>query len=146
MTARTATLEAPVAGITPPKAARTFHRIMLLLGAYTALSVLTLAAIVILRRHAGIVNSAVWTRAIIVVVSALVTLRLAAGAARGSRRAFLRVRIISAVVVVAIAVIVALPGTFPLWMKIEQSVCGLLLIGVVALVNGRELRSLFAAR
>ena len=31
-------------------------------------------------------------------------------------------------------------------MKIEQSICGVLLIGVAALVNGRRLRSAFAAR
>jgi hypothetical protein len=46
---------------------------------------------------------------------------------------------------VAIAVIVALPGLIPLWMKVEQSVCGLLLLGVVVTVNGRHVRSLFAA-
>ena len=48
--------------------------------------------------------------------------------------------------VVAIAVIIALPGTFPLWMKIEQGVCGLILIGVAVIVNGRHMRSLFAAK
>ena len=46
----------------------------------------------------------------------------------------------------AIAVIIAVPGSFPLWMKIEQGVCGLLLLGVVAIVNGRQLRAGFAAR
>lgn len=54
-------------------------------------------------------------------------------------------RIVSGVMVGAIAVIIALPGSFPLWLKLEQGVCGLLLLGVVALVNGRRLRSLFAA-
>ena len=48
--------------------------------------------------------------------------------------------------VAAIAVIIALPGTFPLWMKIVQGVCGLILLGVVVIVNGRRLRSLFAAK
>ena len=48
--------------------------------------------------------------------------------------------------VVAIAVIIALPGTFPLRMKIEQGVCGLILIGVLAIVNGRHIRLLFAAK
>ncbi len=43
-------------------------------------------------------------------------------------------------------VIIALPGTFPLWMKIEQGVCGLLLIGVAVLVNGKHLRSSFGAK
>ena len=46
----------------------------------------------------------------------------------------------------AIAVIIALPGTFPLWMKAEQGACGLLLTGVVAIVNGKHARSLFAAK
>ena len=48
--------------------------------------------------------------------------------------------------VVAIAVIIVLPGTFPLWMKIEQGACGLLLAGVVVIVNGGHMRSLFAAK
>ncbi|MEU8682362.1 hypothetical protein [Streptomyces sp. NPDC048611] len=37
-----------------------------------------------------------------------------------------------------------LPGTFPLWLKIEQGVCGALLTGVTAIGNGRQLRSAFA--
>jgi len=44
---------------------------------------------------------------------------------------------------VAIVVIIALPGTFPLWMKFEQGVCGLLLLGVALIVNGKHLRSVF---
>jgi hypothetical protein len=111
---------------------------------YLTISALTLIGIVLLRNHPEIVNSAVWIRGTIVVASALLTLSFTARAARGSRRAFLRLRIVSAVMVVAIATIIALPGTFPVWMKIEQGVCGLLLLGVVALVNGRHLRSLFA--
>jgi hypothetical protein len=39
----------------------------------------------------------------------------------------------------------AIPGDFPLWMKLEQGVCGLLLLGVVATVNGKHLRSVFAS-
>lgn len=107
---------------------------------------LTLVVIVVLRNHAAVVNSAVWTHGIIVAVSALLLFTFTARAAGGSRRAYLRLRIASAVMVVAIAVIIALPGTFPLWTKIEQGVCGLLLIGVVAIVNGRHPRSLFAAK
>ncbi len=48
--------------------------------------------------------------------------------------------------VAAIVVIVAPPGTFPPWLKLEQAACGLLLIGVVVLVNGRRLRSSFPSR
>jgi hypothetical protein len=117
-----------------------------LVGAYAGVSVLTLAAIVLLRNHPGLVNSAVWIRGTIVVASSLLSLSFAVRAARGSARALLRLRIVSAVMVAAIAAIIALPGTFPVWMKIDQGVCGALLIGVVALVNGRRVRAQFAGR
>ena len=67
-------------------------------------------------------------------------------ASTGASRPYLRLRIISIVMPAVMVVIIALPGTFPLWMKIEQGVCGLLLIGVAVRVNGKHLRSSFAAK
>jgi len=124
-----------------PKA---FSLVKALLVGYLAVSVLTLAAIVLLRNDASVVNPAVWIRGTIVAASSVLTLAFAAGAARGSRGAYRRLRIITAVMPVAIVVIIALPGTFPLWMKVEQAVCGVLLLGVVAIVNGRAMRTSFA--
>jgi hypothetical protein len=117
--------------------------VQLLVTGYLAISVLTLVAIVALRHHTSVVNDAVWVRGTLVVASSALTFLFARRAAQGSRRGFLRLRIVSAVMLVAIVVIVSLPGTFPLWMKGEQAVCGLLLLGVVLLVNGRHLRSVF---
>lgn len=117
-----------------------------LVGAYLTISVLALAAIVLMRHDATAVNSAVWIRATAVVASALLTTLFAARAAGGSRRAYRRLRIISTVMVVVIALIIGLPGPFPLWLKIEQGMCGLLLLGVAVQVNGPRLRALFATR
>lgn len=133
-------------GLDHPHSLAAFRNVKLLVRTYAGLSVLTLAAIVLLRNHSSLVNSAVWVRGTIVVASSLLTLAFARRAARGSRMAFLRLRIISAVMVVAIAVIISLPGTFPVWMKIEQGVCGLLLIATAVIVNGKQVRSLFAAK
>jgi hypothetical protein len=102
----------------------------LLAGGYLAVSVLTFVAIVLLRHHPSVVNDAVWVRATIVMVSAALSFTFAVRAAGGSRRALRRQRILSVVMIVAIAVIIALPGTFPVWLKVEQGLCGLLLIGV----------------
>lgn len=121
----------------PATSIRTLHR---LLVAYLAISVATLVAIVVLRNHPAIVTAAVWTRAIIVVVTAILLILFTARAGRGSRGALRRLRVVSVITPVAIAVIIALPGTFPLWMKIEQGVCGLLMIAVAVLANGRSLR------
>jgi hypothetical protein len=112
-----------------------------LVGGYLGLSLLTLVAIVLLRGDPHAVTPAVWVRGTIVAGTALLTFAFARAAARGSRRALLRLRITSAVMLVAIVVIVALPGAFPVWLRIEQAVCGLLLLGVVVLVNSRRARA-----
>ncbi|SEF21669.1 hypothetical protein SAMN05421837_101996 [Amycolatopsis pretoriensis] len=115
--------------------------VLLLTGAYAVLSVLTLVAIVLFRNNHTMVTDAVWVRATLVVASSLLTFAFARSAARGSRKGLLRLRIVAAVMLVAIVVIVALPGLFPMWLRIEQAVCGLLLLGVTVLVNGRRARA-----
>jgi hypothetical protein len=127
-----------------PRSVAAFRGTKLLAGGYLGISVLTLVAIAVPHSDAAVVNDAVRVRGTIVVASALVTFLCALRVAQGSRGAYRRLRIISAVMVVAIAAIIALPGTFPEWMKIEQGVCGLALLGVVAVVNGMHLRAVFA--
>jgi hypothetical protein len=123
-----------------------FRTAKMLVGAYVVLSVLTLAAIVVLRNHPDLVTDAVWVRATIVVLSSLLTFSFTRQAAKGSRRGYLRLRLVSAIMFVAIVVIVALPGAFPVWLRLEQAVCGLLLLGVVIEVNSSSVRAAFAAK
>lgn len=124
-----------------------FRNVKLLAGGYFVISLLTLAAIILLHNNiAGMAPVSVWVRGIIVVVHAGVTLGFTARMARGSRAGLILLRISSAGMLVAIAVILAIPGDFPLWFKIEQGICGLLLLGVVVLVNGKRLRSAFATK
>jgi hypothetical protein len=126
-----------------PGAVKALQAIKELAAGYLALSVLTLATIVARRHDAHAVNSAVWTHGIIVTASAFLTLVFVIRAARGSRRAYLRLRIVSIVMPLAILGIIALPGTFPLWMKIEQAVCGVMLVAIAVLANNPRLRSAF---
>ena len=116
-----------------------------LVGTYLGISVLTVVVAVVFRDDPTIVNAAVWIRGSIVVITAALMFRFAIGAGRGHQRAYLRLRLVSAIMVVAIAVILAIPSDFPLWMKIEQALCGLVLVGVVILANRRGLRSMFSA-
>ncbi|GAA1568044.1 hypothetical protein GCM10009804_25690 [Kribbella hippodromi] len=134
-----------LANVGHPRSAAALRNVRLLLTGYLAISVLTLIAIVAMRNDTAAVNSAVWIRGSIVVASAAATFLFARSAARGSRQSFRRLRIVSTAMLIAIVVIIALPGTFPLWMKSEQAVCGLLLLGVAVLVNGKHLRSVFTS-
>ena len=130
--------------LTNARTANPFRAIRRLVLAYLAVSVAALVAIVLMRDDAAEVNSAVWIRGVIVLVTAVLMLRFATSAMQGSRGAYRRLRIISIVTVVAIAAIIASPGPFPIWLKVEQGVCGLIMAGVAVLANGPRLRMLFA--
>jgi hypothetical protein len=127
-----------------PRTVAALRAVRLLVGCYLAVSLLVLLVAFVLRNDADAVTDAVWTRGIIMAASAVLTLGYAVHAARGSRRAYLRLRIVTAVMVMAIAVIIAVPGAFPVWMKIEQGVCGLVLAAVIVIINGRRVRASFA--
>jgi hypothetical protein len=131
--------------LSQPRTRAAFRAIKVLVGCYAALSALTLVAAYVMRGDPALVTDVVWVRGAIVAITSVLTLAFVAGAARGRRKAYLRLRIVSAVMVVAIVVLVSLPGFLPVWMRVEQGVCGLLLAGVVVIVNGGRLRSLFAA-
>lgn len=133
-------------GLDRPAVRAALRTVRQLIGAYLALSIATLAAVAALHGHPTLVTPAVWVRGTIVVASALLTASFARRAAGGSSRAYLRLRLVTAIMLVAIVAIVALPGTFPLWMKVEQSVCGALLLGVVIVANGRPVRAAFGPR
>ncbi|MFI6182905.1 hypothetical protein ACIA8R_45775 [Nonomuraea sp. NPDC051191] len=108
-----------------------------LVRGYVVVSVLTLVTMVVFRNDAAMVPDSVWVRGTLVAVASLVTWLFAVRAARGERKMLLRLRIVTSIMLVAIVVIIALPGLFPLWFKLEQGVCGLLLLPVVVQLNRR---------
>jgi uncharacterized membrane protein len=127
-----------------PRTRSTFRAIKTLVLCYLGLSVLTLLAVILLRNHPSIVTPPVWVRSSIVVLTAVLMTSFAFRTARGNRRSFLRLRIATGVMLIALAVIIAVPGDFPVWLKVEQGACGLLVLGIVILANNSHTRSLFA--
>ena len=131
--------------LTNPQTARAFRTIKLLVGAYLAISLAAMVVLVVLHGNSKVATEDAWVHGIIVAATALLMASFAVRTTRGSRNGYLRLRIASAVMLVAIVVIIAIPGSFPAWMKLEQGVCGLLLLGVVLLANGKQLRSVFTS-
>ena len=111
-----------------------------LVGCYLALCVLTLGAIVLLRDTPAVTDT-VWVRGAVLAVVSVVTMLVAVRAVRDGGRALVRLRIVAAVQVVAIAVFVALPGALPTWMRLEQAACGIVLIAVLWASSGRRART-----
>jgi hypothetical protein len=120
-----------------------FRPILILLAAFTVVSC-AMEAVLITQSTTGLdVDAAIWIRCSLVFASSVTLLLIALSAARGSRNAWIRLRIISAVVVVAVIVIVAIPGFLPDWVRIEQAVCGALVLPVAILLNLPRFSALF---
>jgi len=113
------------------------HLVRKLIGAYLAISCLTVAAIIVLSLVApDQVNSNAWVRGIIVAMTSVLTFVFATRAAAGKPRALLRLRIVVVVLLIAFtAVLIFLP--LPVWMKAEQSVCCALLLMTAVLIFRR---------
>jgi cadmium resistance protein CadD (predicted permease) len=105
---------------------------------YVAVSLVTVAVMVAFRHDAAMVTSAVWVRGTIVAAASLLTLLFAVRAVRGDRKMLLRLRVVTAIMLVAIVVIASLPGAFPVWFRLEQALCGLFLLPVVVQINRRS--------
>ncbi|UQU62723.1 hypothetical protein COUCH_27295 [Couchioplanes caeruleus] len=112
-----------------------------LLSAFLVISVATVVAVVFMRHDPDLVTTAVWIRTPLVATSAVVLLVFARRAAAGHRPSLRRLRIVSAVVLAAIVAVVAWPGAFPAWLRVEQAVCGLFLLSVVVRTNLRKVKS-----
>ncbi|MER6580818.1 hypothetical protein [Nonomuraea sp. NPDC001023] len=115
---------------TPPAAlpGSGLHTAEILVAAYAALSLLTVAAIAVLSAVApSLVTPEAWGRGVIVAATSVLTFVFARRAQRGGDRALLRLRIVLVVILVAVVgVLLFLP--LPVWMVAEQGVCGVLLL------------------
>ncbi|MFI6048551.1 hypothetical protein ACIBCO_00510 [Streptomyces violascens] len=138
-TARTATAAAR------PHIQLSFHKAKLIVAAYGALSAVVLLAVVIRALTGHTVSSFMWGRAGGVPASAAVTYWLTAVAAQGKRWAYVRVRVISVVVPIAI-VAVDVIGGLPGWFVAMQVVCALTIGATAFVVNGPDVRAAFPKR
>lgn len=123
-----------------------FRPVLLLVSAFLAVSTGMLVFLAGASVVGTRIDGAVWSRCSLVVGSAIIILLLAVYAARGARRAWVRLRIVSPAVVAAIVVIVSIPGFLPDWVRLEQAVCGILILPAAILVNLPRTRALFPGR
>ena len=120
-----------------------FGKVKILVAAYGALSVVVLATVAVLAISGQTVTSFMWGRSAGVLASAAVTYWLTVLAARGARWAYLRVRVISIVMPVAIVAVDLIPGICPTWFAMMQAVCALAVAAAAFVVNGSGLRAAF---
>jgi hypothetical protein len=120
------------------KAERTFAWIKVLATLYLAATAATLVFVLLARNNEELVDSSVWTHALIVFGFALLLVDIANKAAKGASRSLLRLRIIAVVIPAVSVALILTPGLFPTWMKVEQGVYALLLATVALLAFSRE--------
>ncbi|MEV6158007.1 hypothetical protein AB0L53_47470 [Nonomuraea sp. NPDC052129] len=123
---------------------RAFGKAKIFIAAYGALSTAVLITVAILAITGHTVTSFMWGRSAGVLASAAVTYWLTGLAARGARGAFLRVRIISIVMPLAIIGVDLIPGVTTAWFAMLQATCALAIAAVAFIVNGSRLRAAFS--
>ena len=122
---------------------RDFSRAKLLVAAYGALSAAVLVTVALLKASDHPVTAFMWGRSGGVLASAAVMYWLLNAAARGARWAFVRMRVLTVVMPLAIVAIDVIPGTLPVWFILLQGVCALALVVAAFVVNGAGLRAAF---
>ncbi len=123
-----------------------FRPVLALLWSFVGLSAAMVTFLAVLTAVGVGVDIAIWIRCSIVLASSVLLLVFGIGAARGSRNALLRLRIVAPIIVAAVIVIVAIPGFLPGWVRIEQAVCGLLVLPVAIIANLPRTRALVPAK
>jgi hypothetical protein len=130
----------------PATAIRTrFRPILVLLAGFVLVSVAMDSVLIVQASTGTSIDSAIWIRCSLVLASSIVLLLLAVSASRGSRNAWIRLRIITVIVVVAVIAIVSIPGFLPDWVRIEQGVCGALVLPVAIMLNLPSTSALYPA-
>jgi hypothetical protein len=114
-----------------------------LLQLFTVLSAGFVAATAVLSvADPAAVNGVVWIRAAGVLLLALMSLRWAAQLRRGSRSAYRRLVWISFAGSIGIAALALLPGSsYPLWVRIEQGLQGLVLVALAVTLMRPAIRA-----
>ncbi|MFP3466757.1 hypothetical protein [Leifsonia sp. SIMBA_070] len=139
----TSTSTSPARSASPAERRSAFRPILILLSAFVGVSTVMEVLLAALTVSGVDVAIAIWIRCSLVLASSVLLLLFGIGAARGSRSSWVRLSIVAPVVVVAVIVIVSIPGFLPDWVRIQQALCGLLVLPVAILAVLPRTRALF---
>jgi hypothetical protein len=127
-----------------PDTRRAFRTVRLWILIELVLSLLALAATIIFANDTSHgAATGVWIRCGVVTLLAIGMYVLVSLAARGHRWAYGRLRMLSIAALIGFIIIIVSPD-YPLWLRIEQIIGGLIVIGVAITVNSSRLRKVFA--
>ncbi|WP_310725263.1 hypothetical protein [Streptomyces sp. N2A] len=127
----------------PPRIRRDFDTVKRLVAAYGALSAAVLITVAVLATTGHPVTSFMWGRSGGVLASAAVIYWMTVLAARGTRWAYVRVRILSVLMPIVIVGVDLIPGICPPWFALIQAASALPLAAAAFVSNGSRLRAAF---
>jgi hypothetical protein len=109
---------------------------------FVAVLVISIAALGVAAVIGG--DWVVWLRGAAVAAASVWLVALTGQAARGKRTAYVRIRYVSIAAPIGIVLILLAPDSgYPVWMKAEQGVVGVLVAAVALIVNRRTVREAY---
>jgi hypothetical protein len=106
--------------------------------AYGGLSLVALATTAVLRHTGEQVNTFMWVRSVLLPVIAVLFYALTVSAARGSYKAFDKIRTLTVIMPIAIIGIDLIPGVCPKWYAVMQAVCMLPVIAAAIIARTKK--------
>jgi hypothetical protein len=130
--------------LSSPSTLVAFRCVKILLVTVFVVSIVVLVFAFVNRSNPGLVNAVVWIRGIAVAAAAVILYGFAVIALHGRTWAYHRLRLLSFLIPCGVVLLIVAPGEFPLWMKVEQGFCGILVLLAGLIINRREVRALFS--
>ncbi|GHI04064.1 hypothetical protein AQI88_07730 [Streptomyces cellostaticus] len=134
---------AETAYLNNPEIQEAFSKVKRLAVIYGVFDAIVLATVIGLSVAGHKEVGFVWGRSCAVFASAVVLYWLTGNASRGERSAYVRIRIISTVLPIAIVGVDMIPGICPPWFAVMQAVCAVPLAVAGFTINGSKLRAAF---
>lgn len=122
----------------------TLRPVVGLIGAHLLLSLAAIAVLIADAANLSVATQDAWVHGVIVAATAILLLTFAVRALSGKRSAYVRLRISSAILLVALIIIAVLPGAFPVWMRVMEAVSAVCLAVAVVIINTGDTRAAFA--
>jgi hypothetical protein len=123
--------------------AETFATMRKCIVIFGVIGAVVLATVAVIALTHGRVNGFMWVRASVLLLATPLFSRWAARGANGQRKPFERLRLVTAVLPVAIVVVDLIPGVCPLWYAGMQALSAVPLVAVAALSRRRVVKASF---
>ncbi|WP_433276127.1 hypothetical protein ACQPZA_33450 [Pseudonocardia xinjiangensis] len=113
---------------------------------FGVISAVVLATVATIALAGGFVNTFMWVRAGVLLLTAVLFYQWAVRGSRGAPKSVERLRIVSTILPIAVVVVDLIPGVCPVWYVGMQAVSAVPLVAIAVLIRRRVVKAAFPGK